>query len=355
MWAFKNQTPFSVERNWVLDKNAAKHWVLAVKGTFDILPDGTTLLSKKQEPPLLLPEYSGEPGISSLKYETDLSGSKPIVDVLLNGRAYAPAGEAVTELDATLTVGTAIRKVLKVSGDRYWDPGLLHDASPTAAEPFESMPITWERAFGGSDTSSDDPTMHRYESRNPVGTGFAESKKHLAGQRLPNIEYPKHRVSTWKDRPRPACFGPISSYWEPRLSYAGTYDAHWFEDRFPLLPDDFDERHFCCAPDDQQSLDLRGGEAVELLNLSPGGRLAFALPEVHLSFLTSFGRERVYHGGRLHTVLIEPDLPRVIMVWHTSLACHHKVDKLDDTLVFEKERIVHGTFVPATNLTERKQ
>jgi len=353
MWAVKNQTPFAVDRNWVLDKNAAKHWVIAVKGTFDILPDGATQLSKKQEAPLLLPEYFGDAGTSSLRYELDLSASKPAVDVLLNGTAYAPPGDAVTELDVTLTVGTAIRKVLKVSGDRYWDPGLLHDALPTPAEPFESMPLTWERAFGGSDTSSEDPAMHRYESRNPVGTGFAESRKYLAGQRLPNVEFPRRRVSSWKDRPQPAGFGPVSSYWEPRLSYAGTYDAHWLEDRFPLLPQDFNERHFCCAPEDQQTPELKGGEAVELLNLSPGGRLVFSLPKVHLSFLTRFGRERVYHGCRLHTVLIESDVPRVIMVWHSSLACHHKVDQLDETLVFEKERIVYDALVPAASLTAR--
>ena len=40
MWALENRTPYAAERTWVLDKNAAKSWVVVVKGTFNILVDG---------------------------------------------------------------------------------------------------------------------------------------------------------------------------------------------------------------------------------------------------------------------------------------------------------------------------
>ena len=54
--------------------------------------------------------------------------------------------------------------------------------------------------------------------------------------------------------------------------------------------------------------------------------------------MTRFGRDRVDHGARLHTVILEPDHPRVIMVWHTSLPCpNSRVDYLDRTVIFEKE------------------
>ena len=39
MWALDNRTPYAAERTWVLDKNAAKSWVVVVKGTFNILLD----------------------------------------------------------------------------------------------------------------------------------------------------------------------------------------------------------------------------------------------------------------------------------------------------------------------------
>ena len=45
MWMVNNQTPFAAACNWNLDKNAAKIWVVAVKATFDILPDGSTRIA----------------------------------------------------------------------------------------------------------------------------------------------------------------------------------------------------------------------------------------------------------------------------------------------------------------------
>src|SRR5207248_6953568 len=82
---------------------------------------------------------------------------------------------------------------------------------------------------------------------------------------------------------------------------------------------------------------LRGGEPVELTNLTPGGRLAFTLPRVAFGFETIFrGGERVRHTGRLHTVVLEPDVPRVVLVWRTELPCHAKVLKLERTVVRQK-------------------
>ncbi|MEA3274718.1 MAG: DUF2169 domain-containing protein, partial [Pseudomonadota bacterium] len=139
-----------------------------------------------------------------------------------------------------------------------------------------------------------------------------------------------------KDRPRPAIFRPVASYWSPRLEYVGTYDERWMKERMPLLAEDFDERFYQVASEDQQTAGfLRGGERVELTNLAPDGKLVFTLPKVRLTFTTNFGRERVDHRAQLHTVILEPGRRRVILVWCTILPCHHKVDKLDSTVVEE--------------------
>ena len=81
---------------------------------------------------------------------------------------------------------------------------------------------------------------------------------------------------------------------------------------------------------------LRGGEMVELINLTPTGVMRFSLPKVYPFFVTHFGRKKVEHRSHLHTVIVEPDHARVIMVWFTSLSCHHLVDELDTTVVTEK-------------------
>ena len=156
---------------------------------------------------------------------------------------------------------------------------------------------------------------------------------------VPNVEDPRQLISSWKDRPQPAGFGVVASHWMPRLKYGGTYDAAWQKNRFPLLAADFDPRFFQCAPEDQQAA-LRGGETVELTNLTPDGRLTFELPRLWLGFETRFGERRVDHRANLHTVILEPAIPRVIMVWHTILpVLNRDVDYLDETFVFEKGAI----------------
>ena len=42
------------------------------------------------------------------------------------------------------------------------------------------------------------------------------------------------------------------------------------------------------------------------------------------------------HRAKLHTVVLEPDHPRVLMVWHTSLPCTHDAESLEDTTIGEK-------------------
>jgi hypothetical protein len=340
MWMLKNQTPFAAERNWVLDKNAAKSWVVVVKATFDILPDGSTKIADKQEEPLYGEEYSGVPGESSVLYDVDLAGPKTRTDIVLNGHAYAPKGKPATSVTVTMKVHK-LTKQLVVWGDRQW--GRL-GLSMTSPQPFEKMPIVYERAFGGWDKVPEKITNQRLEPRNPIGAGFAIRPEHLANKPLPNIEHPKHLISSWNDRPPPAGFGVIASYWHPRLKYGGTYDDKWIKERLPLLAEDFDERYFQSAPEDQQTPGfLRGGENVELFNLSPNGQLNFCLPKIHLGFQTRFGSDRIDHIANLHTVILEPDSPRVIIVWHTSLSCPNtRVDYLDETLIFEKDVVPIG-------------
>lgn len=329
MWQVDNRTPFAAEHGWVRDRNGAEIWLVAVKATFDIKPDGSTEVPKEQPPVLRVPEYFGEPGKSSLKYEADLVLTKMTTDILVLGHAYAPGGAPVSELDVGFRVGP-VTKVLRVFGNRTW--GRLGPSSP---EPFVMMPLVYERAFGGVDTQSDHPERD-WEWRNPVGTGFVVKKTHLAGRLLPNLEYQDKPMSSWDDRPPPAGFGPICCYWQPRVSFAGTYDDQWMQARHPLLPEDFDDRFFQCAPADQQApAFLRGGEPVALHGLTRGGELRLSLPKIHLGFETRFKDDsrQVHKMRTLHTVILEPDFPRVSLVWHSALPCHFKVQKLKRTIV----------------------
>jgi hypothetical protein len=329
MWQVDNRTPFGAAGNWVRDRDGAEVWLVAVRCTFLIRPDGTTAAAKTQDPPVFAPEYLGDPAAASLLYDSDFHLTKPTTDVLLHGHAYAPAGRTATQVDVTLRVG-GIQKTLRVTGDRVYEDS-QRGAFPARPQTFNRMPLTYERTYGGAEpVAPRNSDRRKFEDRNPVGTGFAPA----VGKSAPNVEYPGSGVGG-----PPAGFGPIPPHWQPRLRYAGTYDEAWQRERFPLYPHDLDDRFFLCSPEDQRpAVFLRGGELVELINLTPSGWLAFTLPRLAFGFETVFRTgDRVQHRACLHTVILEPDVPRVILVWRTELASHSRVLKLQRTIVRQKQ------------------
>lgn len=330
MWALDNRTAHQAERGWYVDKDGRTHWIVVVKSTFDIRADGSLILSDDPVPPLLAPVYFGVDGASSLRYEADVGGPKAATDVVINGTAHAPGGGPTTELHVAVHLGR-LRKIIEVTGDREYQrkAGFVTEGSP---QPFVTMPLVYERAFGGFDNHDPEPRRQRLDTRNPVGRGCAIRSGSLVGTLVPNLVIPGRPATSG-----PAGFGSIASHWSPRREYAGTYDERWAAERRPLLPVDFDPRHHQHAPVDQQlSPHLRGGELVELVNLTPSGVLRFELPKIGLAMTTHFGRERLEHRPQLVTVVVEPDVPRVIMAWQSVIPCHHLVDKLDMTAVREK-------------------
>ena len=330
MWKLDNQTPYAAARGWGRDKDGGHEWLVAVKAVFDIRSDGSVSLADEQLEPALLPEYTGEPGASSLRYDIDLVSPKPTTDLLVNGTAYAPGGRPSNEFRIGFAVG-AVRKTLVVRGNRKFQAGLFGRAS-AEIEPVIQVPIVYERAYGGYDTADPDPSRHRRDARNPVGRGVVSQTHHRIGQLMPNFEHPGQAV----EDAGPAGFGAIDSFWAPRSTWSGTYNEAWRKERFPLLPADWDPRSLLCSPLDQRPVQhLVGGETVQLHNLRPQGRLSFVLPRRDLQVTTRINKHTKQSRGTLGTVIIEPDHPRVIMVWHSSLSCPSDGDYLEWTVVSE--------------------
>ena len=71
-------------------------------------------------------------------------------------------------------------------------------------------------------------------------------------------------MNFWNDRPTPIGFGPVPRFAKARVRYAGTYDEHWIENVLPFLPQDFDDRYFQAAPEDQWLDTLAEGMSVRL-------------------------------------------------------------------------------------------
>lgn len=315
MWALDNGTPFAAERTWTRDRDGQHQWVVVVKATYAIEAGGTLKLADEQLPPLVEPQYWGEPGRSSLRYEADLTMPKPGTDLIVNASAHAPGGQPVQEVMVELRVAE-IRKQLRVRGASTFSYGAA-GARPSAPEFFLTRPVTYEHAYGGSDLAAADPRQQCIDARNPVGKGVAARPEHLHGQPAPSIFYPHgapHRVG-------PAGFGAIASHWSPRLELAGTYDANWTRTRRPLLPRDYDRAQLLCSPVDQRPRErLRGGETITLINLSVEGTLALRLPQPSVRGHARIRGRTVAQTFELVTVVIDLQEPRLLMSWQSALS-----------------------------------
>ncbi len=299
-------------------------WLIGVKATFDISESGELSISEEQAEIVTAPEFRDEKNQSSLLYENDMV-LKPKIDLLLNATCYAPEEERTTTILAGIQMGQW-SKFLKVSGTRDWVRvmGLLTQTSP---RPFQQIPITYERAYGGIDDLSKDQD---FEIRNPIGKGYARKQSHLNEMFLPNIEYPDFPTRKRPKKNKVAGFGAISDYWQPRMTYAGTYDQKWEETRQPLLPMDFNPLFYQCAPEDQIFDVIHQGDYIRLTNLCRlNPKLDFVIPSITFECATSIAGQKETQTSKLQTMIIEPDYPRLIMLWMNVAHCTGLEDKLE--------------------------
>ncbi len=323
MLQLTNNTPLKAKILLMPDPDGIDSLYTIIKATFNL--DQQVTLAEEQIPIIEEDQYIDEPSQSSLKVPSDLNLIKPGTDILLKGTAYAPQGKPAIQTDVTLNVGP-ITKTVRIFGDRVWQAGLL-SSKISEPQPFEKMSLIWERAFGGFDKTNDKEPKVLTEERNPVGLGFRvkNGNKTIDGMKLPNIENPAQLISSWKDRPTPVCFGPVCSSWEPRKSYAGTYDENWQKHRMPYLPKDFDPRFFQLAsPDLVVPGYLKGGEEVRVMGATPSGLLQFHLPQYQLKVTYQLDNKNHIRSPNLDTVIIEPDESRLSLLWRTVLPCDKK-------------------------------
>jgi len=315
------------------------------------------------------PVYREVNGGRELLHDCDLMAlAKPSTDVLLRGSAYTrPASRRV--VDTGVRVGAAC-KVVRVWGDRRIEVG-AGGGLPVgfgAPEPFESMPLSWERAYGGPDLAAetelfgpakrslarsadlDGEGLHGALTypRNSVGRGFFVGARPERMHRAlaPNLEDPADPVEPgrvavadvleWIDCPVAASYGPIDPLTFPRAAFllqpeigtplrpvrevaVGALRPEDLFDRDFLAPPD--PRLFNCAPAGLAAARLSGGERVDLWNL-PRDRELFevGLPRERPSIVI----ERPGCGtwkleSQLATLFLEPDDERATLTWAATL------------------------------------
>lgn len=336
-----NGTPYPAGFTLAMDSDGRPHAVVVVKGSFEFpeRPHLPCLVSAQQEPLQMADTFWGEPGYSPPRQEMDFAHVKRHSDILLEASAHAPDGRPVERLQAGIRVGSWAKGV-DVFGDRVWLSG-TGPPKISAARPFVTMPLSYDRAFGGVDRSDpDDPAPEAY-APNPVGKGWhlPENAGRLNGQPLPNIETAGEPVEApWGDY-RPAGFGPVGRGWTARLRHAGTYDDDWLENTFPFLPADFDPLYYQAAPEDQWIDAPSEGTEVVLVNLTPDGRTGFRLPRTDLPFV--FARQRaedIHLQGHLDTIFIDAAARRFTLTWRASVPIRRDPFELCECIIGPRPR-----------------
>lgn len=281
--------------------------VLVVKTTLTIVPDGVATPIEEQEPLQGdVPHRAPEGGVraASLRYASDFAPTKRKADVLLVGHAHAKApGATVARVE--LGLGRALRAAIAVVGDREWRDGV-----PSEPRRFTTLPLTFERAFGGPGYAA-----------NPHGLGVVNG---ITGGRLPNLEHPARPLRYPADRPPPRCFAPMAETTRAASVRMGTYDAAWQTERWPYFPRDFDFAYFNVAHPELQIPFPRGDEEFSLAGVHPklpvvGGRLPGLVPHAY----AQLGRTGAYAFRAiplsLDTVWFDADAMRVALVWRGSI------------------------------------
>lgn len=231
-----NQTPLPAALSFTeIDGVPVRLGMLTAKATFRI--DGTMPELETQSPhPLhsavVAHEYGGLPP-DLVPRRTDT------LEVFVLASAHAPRGRAVEAMTAAWQIGNERRETW-VYGDRYWE-GSGARAIPSKPIPFTRMPLTWDRAFGGTVDLYVDPknAMPAGDAWNPLGKGFdpypyvtayAQQLGAAPGfplvapqyrRALPNLENPSDPVREWGSAPKPWCFATsvdrVTEHLRPRI------------------------------------------------------------------------------------------------------------------------------------------
>lgn len=310
-----NRTPFAFANVYLQNEEARPVLVTIVRATYEIAGRALRVAEIQAPVPVAGELYGDSPETSSYRYEPEAAYIKPATDLVLIGHAYSPRVGA-HETQVTFQVGS-LSKTVNVWGDRVWTKWAA-GVGPTRPEPFEKIPLVYERAFGGWDKSASTPQAAAVDNRNPVGTGFRTARSPFEeGVRLPNLEDPSDPLERYGQIVPVAGFGFTSSNWEPRASLAGTYDEAWMKERMPLFPKNFDRRFYNAGAHGLVAPSLHGDEVVHVRGASPVGMVSFKLPAPPrpVCLVSLLRRPDTVIETHLDTVIVNTDEDKVYMTW----------------------------------------
>jgi hypothetical protein len=137
-----------------------------------------------------------------------MPGDRPVysggVDILVGGSVRPRDGLPARRLDVELEVGRTFRRRIAVFGERRWVRGKKGALEIGEPEPFLTMDLRYQRAFGGLAKTERGPVAY---SPNAGGKGFYLDEKSALDGELPNLEDPNQLIQRVDDYPEPVGLG----------------------------------------------------------------------------------------------------------------------------------------------------
>lgn len=249
-----------------------EHVLAAViaRPTFRI--EGTTLVPTPEDP---WPVDEGPMETPGGTFPGDVPFINGGIDVFVVGSVHQPSGEPAPDLQVDIAVGPRFKRTIDVFGDRVWEKkwGRLVPSEP---EPFLSMPLTYEAAYGGA--LDLDEARFQWPA-NPVGKGLYFTPEQAEGNPLPNLEDPAHPIRSFEDRPDPVGTAPYPADGALKMLNAVELDLESAHPHITQIkPLVFNHAHprMIMNPGEEP----RPGDWIEVTYARPGGHLRFAMPEL---------------------------------------------------------------------------
>jgi len=275
----ENATPFRAIAFEHRHRDGRPMGVIAVRGAYDLFPDGTLQPSQKQEI-ILSDEYEGNPLKTPLLRASDIIPFKPNTDITIIGHSYPPGGARSGFWRFGMEIAQ-VSAMFRCHGLRKWFSSDGKNWQMSEARPVDYVPLDYR--YCPSNYIFGSP-YHAESLDNPLGAPLAspEQTPSDAEIQVAMIMRDSDPVINAHTPVSMAGTAPIAPHWHLRRRFAGSYDAAWEQDKYPHLPADFDYLFYqtACPGMIWQGF-MRGDEPIILYQMTRGHDVvSFQLPQI---------------------------------------------------------------------------
>jgi len=311
-----------------VEREDGRYAVILAKRTYKIERGRCVLVSPDDQNPICFQEIPyaelEPPMVSPIIAADESMAFKLATDLVIQGSAYAYDGQT-RKTTASVRFGN-VERHLNVYGPRHGDFDGSGRPRFTDPQPFDEVPLRWDRAYGGFDLVAfkrrgvpwlrNAPKMDFHPlattpyhyPRNPCGSGYLwdQDEESFYGLRIPQVEHASSRVTPeriavktadgWMRGPLPGCwdFQPLEFF--PRCAYLGLPPSY---EKETLLPAEIELGY---APKDLleikplQKAEKASDVRLEVAQLAaPGMTFSHINPDEHFELRNLRKEKPVYH------------------------------------------------------------